>query len=120
MEGGNLAMSAGANPPQFLGQFDHPAYVDFYGLSSKTVERQGCQMFANQNLNVGIFWALERRMLVYLVYDRLQYFTAIWYFIRIWYKLWSFGIHIFPTLVNCTKKNLAIPTDDVDDDDFSS
>jgi hypothetical protein len=36
------------------------------------VSTQGCQMVANQNLNMEIFWRA-------LKMDQLEYFTAIWY-----------------------------------------
>jgi hypothetical protein len=42
---------------------------------------QGCNMvyFQTKNPNLGKFWrALEWKMLVYVFYDHLEYFTAIW------------------------------------------
>jgi hypothetical protein len=53
------------------------------------VANLGCQMLYchTKNPNLGKFWrALEWKMLVYICYDHLEYFTAFWFI------LWPFGI----------------------------
>jgi hypothetical protein len=41
-------------------------------------------------------------------YSHLDYFTAIWYSLRLfWYTYLIKIMYIFPVLVCCTKKNLA-------------
>jgi hypothetical protein len=43
--------------------------------------RQGCQMvsFQTKNTNLGKFWrARDWKMLIYIFYGHLEYFTDIW------------------------------------------
>jgi hypothetical protein len=49
---------------------------------------KGCQMvcFQTKNLNLGKFWRALEWKILHIFYDRLEYFTAVWY------NVWPFGI----------------------------
>jgi hypothetical protein len=70
---------------------------------------QGCQMvcFQTKNPSVGKFWrALDWKMLIYILWPFGILYGYFWYYMTIWYILYSFGT-FFRFWYHVPKKNLA-------------